>query len=287
MKRIFAASIYAPFKPKALDCTGFTLIELLISVGIISVLAALVIPITSSSLEKARSVNEINGARSAIQAWQLYAADNNGTLLPGYLSMSQAAAAGVKNGSGNPVAFPMNARYPFRLAPYLNNSLKGSLLVNKQAKLTSDYEISMSPSFGVNLTFVGGDWGSGSDLAPTDANLATYGKFVVTRLAEIHSPGQLVVFASARYTDPSFGNSEGYNAIKSPNLTTQRWADQYDEKRPYYDYGSVHPRFDGRAVCAMADGHVELLTLDDLRDMRRWSNQAAEADDPDWTLQTQ
>jgi len=259
--------------------SGFTLIELLAAAGIVAMLAVIAYPVAANCIGRSRAATEMAGARRAVSAWLSHAAENNGSILPGY----QADLAAV-NGRGEKLGFPANARYVFRLAPYLNYELKGSLLVNRQSQLRDDYEMSMAPSFGINLTFVGGDFGGGSDLVPSEANLNTYGKFVVTRLGEIHSPSKLIVFASARINDSGGRVQEGYNAIKSPRLTAERWGRTYRESAPYYEFGAIHPRFGGRAVCAMADGHVELLGIDDLRDMRRWSNQAAAADDPDWTL---
>ncbi len=258
--------------------SGFSLLELLATVAILAIILGLVIPVTKMCLNKAAETRELSGARRAVEAWTLYAADNNGVILPGYKNDP------ATNARGQTIRFPTNARYVFRLAPYLNYALQGTLLVNKQARLRDDYSVSVAPSFGINLTFVGGDFGSGSDLQPTEENFAAYGKFVATRLPEIHSPAKLIVFASARFSDPTSGTMEGYNAIKSPSFTSRRWPDRYDEKKPYWDFGNVHLRHGGKAVCAMADGHVALLTYDELLDMRRWSNQAALAEDPNWTL---
>lgn len=258
---------------------AFTMVELLATTGVILTLTAAVMPIAGSCMEKGRAASELAGARRAAAAWRSFAGENNNQILPGYQADST-----VVNVKGQPLSFPVNARYVFRLAPYLDFQIRGTLLVNDQKRIQDDYETSMAPSFGINLTFVGGDYGSGSDLYPSDANFAKYGKFAVTNLNEIHSPSKLLIFASARISDSRGRIQEGYNAIKSPRLTSNRWIGDYDEKRPYYDFGAVHPRFGGRAVCAMADGHVELLGIDDLRDMRRWSNQAAEEDDPDWTI---
>lgn len=259
--------------------SGLTLVELLVVVAIFAILGAISLPVISSLQERARATNEISGARQTIAAWISYAGDRDGQVLPGYQS-----EPGVTNAEGETLRFPVNARYVFRLAPYLDYRLQGTVLVNDQSRLKDDYAISTSPTFGINLTFVGGDFGGGSDLRPTATNLATYGKFVVTRIAGIHAPSKLIVFASARFDRPDGHVVEGYNAIRSPSLHARRWPERYDVGEPWYTYGMVHLRYDEKAVCAMADGHVELLDFEQLQDMRRWSNQAAEADDPDWTL---
>lgn len=257
---------------------GFTLIELLATMAILAVLLAAIVPVANMCIRKGEQTREMAGARNTVRAWGLYAAENGGEVLPGYQNLP---AQGTK---GNTLPFPTNARYVFRLAPYLDYQLRGSVLVNKQARFSDDYSMSIVPSFGINLTFVGGDFGVGSDLRPSDGNYAAYGKFVVTRLPEIHSPSKLIVFASARYNDSTLGRVDGYNAIRSPFLENRRWPATYREDSQWWDYGGVHLRFDGKAVAAMADGHVELLTFEQLQDMRRWSNQAAQEDDPNWTL---
>lgn len=258
--------------------SAFSLLELLVTIGVVAILMAAIIPVASMCIRKAEETREIAGARRTVEAWTLFASENNGEILPGY---QDAPAVGS---SGRPLSFPVNARYVFRLAPYLNYQLKGSLLVNQQTKFADDYTASTVPSFGINLTFVGGDYGFGSDLRPTEENFARFGKFVVTRLGEIHSPGKLIVFASARYNDSTIGRVEGYNAVRSPFFQSRRWPTHFNEKSNWWDYGAVDPRFNGKAVAAMADGHVELLTFEQLQDMRRWSNQAAQENNPNWTL---
>jgi prepilin-type processing-associated H-X9-DG protein len=51
------------------------------------------------------------------------------------------------------------------------------------------------------------------------------------------------------------------------------------------NYGYVAARFDGKAVAAFLDGSVRVMTLDDLRDMRLWSKNAAINNDPNYRPQ--
>jgi hypothetical protein len=49
-----------------------------------------------------------------------------------------------------------------------------------------------------------------------------------------------------------------------------------------YPDKNVDFRYNGKAVVACLDGHVELLTREEMRDMRRWSNLHAQSDDPNF-----
>jgi hypothetical protein len=42
-------------------------------------------------------------------------------------------------------------------------------------------------------------------------------------------------------------------------------------------------RYGGKAVVVTLDGHAEALTRDQLKDMRRWCDEAASQDNPNWT----
>jgi len=73
----------------------------------------------------------------------------------------------------------------------------------------------------------------------------------------------------------------GYYVVHPPAITTRRWDAGFDPKRPPEAWGYVHPRWNQRAVVAMADGHSETLSERELQDMQYWANTANR---PDWTL---
>jgi len=143
------------------------------------------------------------------------------------------------------------------------------------------YRASLYPSLGYNSVFLGGDE---LKFNPSLA-AATFGSdWLVTRTAQIDQPSSMIAFASAR-SRPNGRHESGYYVVWPPNLKTRQWADQYTESLPPEKFGYVHPRWNGRAVTAMTDGHVESLNQREIQDMRRWSNEAARRNDSNWTVQ--
>jgi prepilin-type N-terminal cleavage/methylation domain-containing protein len=62
---------------------AFTLIELLVVIGVISLLAAMLLPALGKARYRASQVNEMSGSRQLLIAWSLYAEDNSDSVLPG------------------------------------------------------------------------------------------------------------------------------------------------------------------------------------------------------------
>jgi prepilin-type N-terminal cleavage/methylation domain-containing protein/prepilin-type processing-associated H-X9-DG protein len=70
------------FKPRAAKIFGFTLIELLVVIAIIAILAALLLPVLSSTKQRAYTFTCLNDAKQLNTAWILYATDNSEALPP-------------------------------------------------------------------------------------------------------------------------------------------------------------------------------------------------------------
>lgn len=258
---------------------GFTLVEMMIAVVMIVVLAGLTVSISRGARQKARMVVEINAARNLIAGYLTYAGENAGKLLPGY-----APDPYVTNLQGKPLAEPMNARYPWRLTPYVPK-IEGVMLFNGNESALkakeSDYMVSVKPNLGLNATLVGGHFGTGSPLPPTDRLVQAYGKFYLSHLAGSFDPNRQIVFASARAAEGGPA-SAGYFEIRPPKLTSRVWSTgKFDSSSGPADHGFVDFRWDGKAVVAMLGGNVEVLNETQLRDMRRWSDLANRANDPD------
>ena len=263
--------------------SGFTLIELLVTIAITATLGTLGMACVRNAKEKSKMVVEVNAARNLINGYIGYSSENNGRLLTGYQTDPK-----VTNLEGKLLHFPMNARYPWRLAPSVPK-IEGVILFNGtegalQDKENGDYRVSVSPNLGLNATLVGGHFGSASPLNPTPRIVEAYGKFYVSCLAEVQDPSNLIVFASAR---ASVGNP-GYFEIRPPNLTSRLWSgEKFVESASASSYGFVDLRWGGKAVTAMLGGNVELLDEHQLRDMRRWSNQAERANERDFRISRQ
>lgn len=244
---------------------GFTLIELLVTVAIIGLLAGL----GNAAYQKASSASrqgvEISAARNLGQALLLYSQDNDGVILPGYLDPRDPRVAEVRNEKGQPISPPHAAqRYPWRLLPYMNNQVRGGIWVNKLASQIPDsdpyrdYLVSLVPTLGMNMAYVGGD----------TRNIQAPGR-CMTRMSRVAQPSKLIAFASGQYEDPNYGKLDGYFEVRPPTGNSSTGA-------------GLSTRYNDKAVAVMLDGHAELLGIGELKDMRRWCNEAALQDNPNW-----
>lgn len=260
---------------------AMTMVELLVAVAIVSVLATLGFASWSMALESSKKTAEISAARACITTYLLYPVENNGRLMPGVSSEP------APNGQGGYLPGYLSKRWPGRMAELFNHQYEGLAVVNEAQELYREggvYMATLNPSMGLNTTFVGGNYERHFTDPVVGQDEATYGQFAVTRVGQAVHPSKLIVFVSASSVNfdgsPTYGNFY----VLSPRLTTRRWVTTYKETTPPTSTGFVHPRWNGQAVAAHLDGSVAMLDYNELRDMTRWSNQAAQANDPNWSL---
>jgi len=256
---------------------AFTLIELLVCITVVGLLLGLAQSGYSRVLSASRRTAEVGAGKNLITAYLAAAMDNQGVLMKAYdvQGVATDSQGNIMSGEDDHAAH----RWVWRLAPYLNYQLYGSALVNQQMKLIQDlgglgqtYMVSAVPSFGLNAGFVGGN-----DYDEKLRKLEASGQ-CITRLNQ--ATPSVIAFVSAR--SQAIGqNYEGFYYVTSPTYPTA-WSKQYDPKGNPKASGYVSARYDQQAVVARLDGGVEVLSFDELKDMRRWSKDAYQQNNPNY-----
>lgn len=268
--------------------------ELLTSIGAIAILLALVIHAATAVRTNADKATEMAAARALGVAWSMYSTDHQGAVLPGYVGGFRA-----RNLDGewidDQTADVAAKRWPLRLAPYLGHDFaalysgEASRALEGLSELpTSEalYLVSTFPAFGLNSVFLGGDENHGGY---SDVFLDTFGPFYRTRLSNIRHPDRLVVFATSRAADTGPGGNgevrEGFFRVLPPNWAQPLWDDVVDPEDPS-SAGFLSDRHrsgdEDVAIVTTVDGGVSVESIEGLRDMRRWSDDAGHAD---WKLE--
>jgi type II secretory pathway pseudopilin PulG len=258
------------------------MVELLVSVTIIIILAGLAYGGVGKAISMAHKAREINAGRNLITAYLNYAADNNGQYMPGMdYTVNQLTKP---NGERITMAHTCQ-RYAFRLAPYFNYDIDNILLAGNNGEAIKkinhgstsgsmyDYLVSVFPSFGMNIYFVGGQIDAmGRNAYPNDcAGTQAYA-------------ASILVFATAGTTDGNI-RVEGFNLLTPPNLTVSCWSGvKWKTGIDPGSFGNVDARYNGKALCVFLDGSVRELTISELRDMQLWNKNAAEQQDPDYMV---
>ena len=263
---------------------AFTLIELLVVIAIIAILASLLLPCLGKAKHKARMIDEISAVRQLMLGVQLYADDHDAAIFPGYVADYAAV-----DDHGQPLTFPENARYPWRIVPYMARSMDLIYSGENRAKLAElrsksypdyVYSVSVFPSLGINSYFIGGN----QTEFPADSANAVFGSgTVIKKITDASQPTELMVFMSAR-SAVSGNNAQGYYQVTPPYLRTRQWVTSYSPSVSPNQWGFVAPRFNNRAIAGLLDGHAENLNLQQMQDMRHWCNHA---DRSDWMLAQQ
>lgn len=291
---------------------AFTLIELLVVIAVISVLIGILLPAIGKARDSAKAVRETMGARQLMLAYQMYADDNSDKLLVGFLQdevFTKFRERGdlPKDLGGETIANQPAARYPWRIAPYLDGNLDSIFMDSRVIQAMADesgsqyasagssnrtmqYVVSLFPSFGVNSYFVGGGGYEGDPIPMSTTGRRVFGDFHISKMYQPRNTSSLMAFASSRSVAGGFlsgyGTVQGGYVVLPPyayETTGRKWGENYDEfgQVPLNNSGNVALRYGGKGAAAMLDGHVEQLDWDEFNDMRMWADQATSAD---WTI---
>jgi len=272
---------------------GFTLIELLVVISIIALLIGILLPSLAAAKAAARSMRELSALRQSAIVYQIYSNDRNSDLIPGHTTPSRP----YKDDLGNPIAIEAAKRWPWRLMRETQTSAFGLILVNERAEALADrsdagwaYTASVYPSFGLNLYNLGGYYGTNIFNPSQPRDLSMPGK--IDHQDQAHNPGEMISFVTAGTGDASDPNRviEGFWRVSPPTrpyqVSASGWTTstyKHPSSGPPDAWGWVHPRANGSAQAAHLDGHAQSLDQEELRDMTRWSNTAAENSNPNWS----
>jgi len=276
-------------------CKAFTLIELLVVIAIIALLTAVILPSLSGVRDRAAQFKELSALRSTLTAWNQYATDQKGALIPAFYGNPPLDALPAFYEDGKPIPTDVYGsqravvcRWPWRLAPYLGHDFRSLTMQDgdDQVKLASGNDLgkylyfsSLYPSFGMNGMWVGGDQERyGFLAAEIKGQRNPLANFYASRIATIKHSERLIVFASSR-TNQSAGATdacrEGYFRVESPNWIGPQWS-TYDPIVAQ-SCGNVSARWQGSASVGTVNGATELVPIEELRDMRRWADQATDS----------
>lgn len=247
---------------------AFTLIELIMTISIIIILAMIGIASYNTFFNKASMAAEVAAGRNLISAYQSAVGDNNGNYLPA----RDYTARNVTDANGRVLPMrEMRARYPFRLAPYFNYKMDGTILVNKNKKQISEifgngsmynYGLTVFPAMGINNTFFGGYKLSNGKMM--------YEGEAITTMA--NADRVIVAFVSAGVDE-----IDGYEYIKPPYY----WGGDENSEEPS-ENGFVDFRYGKKAIVVFSDGSIRIMGLKELKDMRLWSRKASQENDPNY-----
>jgi len=285
-------AIILPLQRIRPSCAGFTLVEILASLAVVGVLSSILVAGISSVRTKAKQTAATTAVRSVVQAYLMTPLENNGRYLVGHGDTGKDIK--LRNGRAVHSGSEAAKRYPWRLAPFMEDSVAGLYVGDhkdyyEQIASKSPYAASLHPSFGINSIFVGGHYDgrvSSPAYSPSGRSRieSTLPKsFWVLRPGDAESPSNLIVFASSLHSSPpDYPHSVGFYRVLPPKSPGNPPWSSYNPGIPA-SMGHVSLEYGDKAVVAHLDGSVAILNEEELRDMRRWSNQAAKHDDPEFS----
>jgi prepilin-type processing-associated H-X9-DG protein len=140
----------------------------------------------------------------------------------------------------------------------------GSVLVNEsksfiqsQGGLSQTYLVSVIPSLGMNNYLGGNDY---SGPSPVSVNVAI-------NALQVPKPARMIVFCTSK-SEAVGKKYRGFYYVMPPVNPN------YNDDGTSKNYGYISARYNGNAVAAFLDGHVETLRFSDLTNKTYWMKTA-------------
>ncbi len=226
---------------------GFSLVELLVTIGIVAILAALVIPTVSELRKAGKETQSLNQLRQIGTAMQLYAADHQQKFPPGYFY--------------NPETRPRERTWASELLSYLG--LPSNFYQIEGNPFISPTSLVPVRS-GVAATFTPFTYSVHSGICPDTSTNDTR-----PRLSEILRPSQVILIGDGCQIANTYSTSTLSKPAEFVTRTSQVDLDQPILTGPDTDEansrGWLRYRNRGKVAVAMVDGHAEMIPKGSVR----------------------
>ncbi len=238
---------------------AFTLIELLVVISVIAVLTAILMPALGAARSESRSLACKSNLRQLLLAGIGYATENDGSYVPAASDLWDRAGLNRWHGRRDTADDPFD---PLRgpLAGYLGDGRVKECPAKVDFAKGRDWSTNFEQGcggYGYNMTYIGSRLWQGG-VATVQAWKNSYAR--TTRMAEIASPGETLMFADTAMVKDGKSLIE-YSFAEPPFAV-------YDGRPAagYYLSPSIHFRHRARTNIGWADGHIaqrQMAILDD------------------------